>query len=116
VGIANGVARERLFAGRLGEHRAHQVSTASAIALFAAYFAVLEHRWPLSSGRAALEVGGARVVLTVLFEFGFGHFVGGQSWGELSQDYNLRKGRLWPLVLAWLALGPASARRLDRGS
>lgn len=46
------------------------------------------------------------------FEFGFGHFVAGQPMSELLRDYNLAKGRLWPLVLAWLALGPIAIRWL----
>jgi hypothetical protein len=29
---------------------------------------------------------------------------------ELLADYDLRKGRLWPLVLAWIVLGPAVVR------
>ena len=113
IGIANGVVRERLYAPRLGEHRAHQVSTASAIVVFTLYFAALQRRWPLPSNRVALEVGRTWAALTMIFEFGFGHFIAGQPWSELAKDYNLRQGRLWPLVLAWLALGPATARALD---
>ena len=65
----------------------------------------------------ALEVGIAWLALTVAFEFGFGRYVAHTSWRELLADYDLRKGRLWPLVLAWIMLGPALVRaRSVRGS
>lgn len=110
IGIANGVARELLYADRLGDGAAHQVSTASAVALFALYFAFLDRRWPLPTLRTALAVGAAWLALTVAFEFGFGHYVDGKTWAELLADYDLAAGRLWPLLLLWLAVGPAFVR------
>jgi hypothetical protein len=110
IGIANGTLRELAYKDRVGELTAHQLSTGSAIALFAGYFDWLARRWPLSSTREALEVGAAWLALTVAFEFGFGRGVAHTSWSELLADYDLRKGRLWPLVLAWIALGPAIVR------
>ena len=79
-----------------------------------AYFWVLESRWPLPPSRAAYEIGGAWVAMTVAFEFGFGRLVEGQSWREMLAAYNLAEGRLWPLVLAWIAVGPAAVRGLRR--
>ena len=110
IGIANGTLRELAYKNRIGELTAHQLSTGSAIALFAGYFDVLSRRHPLPSTRVALQVGAAWLVLTIAFEFGFGRGVAHTSWDELLADYDLRKGRLWPLVLAWIALGPAVLR------
>ena len=110
IGIANGTLREVAYKDRVGELAAHQISTGSAIALFAGYFEWLARRRPLSSTREALEIGAAWLALTVAFEFGFGRGVAHTSWDELLADYDLRKGRLWPLVLAWIALGPAIVR------
>jgi len=112
IGIANGVARETLYRDRTGDLAAHQVSSATAVALFAAYFAALERRWPLESDREALVVGGRWLAMTVLFEFGFGRGVDRRSWAELLRDYDLRRGRVWPLVLAWLAVGPLAVRHV----
>ena len=112
IGIANGVARETLYADRVGDLTAHQISTAVALALFALYFALLERRWPLPTLRAAFAVGAVWLVLTVAFEFGFGHWGDGKTRGELLADYNVVRGHLWPLVLAWLAVGPALVHRL----
>lgn len=107
IGIANGVTRELVYAERVGDLTAHQISTAVAVALFALYFALLERRWPLPTFRTAFLVGAVWLVLTVAFEFGFGHWGDGKTWGELLADYNVFRGHLWPLVLAWLAVGPA---------
>jgi len=110
IGIANGTLREVAYKDRVGELTAHQFSTGSAIALFAGYFELLARRRPLASTREALEVGVAWLALTVAFEFGFGRCVAHTPWRELLADYDLRKGRLWPLVLAWIVLGPAVVR------
>ncbi len=114
IGIVNGVARETLYADRVGDLTAHQISTAVALALFALYFVLLERRRPLPTYRAALAVGAVWRALTVAFEFAFGRWGDGKTWSELVADYNVLRGHLWPVVLAWLALGPAVVRRLHR--
>jgi len=110
LGIANATVRELGYRDRVGELAAHQISTATGIALFGGYFWALERRWPLPTTRTALAVGGGWTALTIAFEFGFGRGVAHTSWDELLADYDVRKGRLWPLVLAWIALGPALLR------
>ena len=78
---------------------------------FAAYFWSLQRRWPIPSTGEALRIGGIWLVLTIGFEFGFGRLVGRKSWRELLSDYDIAKGRTWPLVLVWLAAGPAVTRK-----
>jgi hypothetical protein len=114
LAIANGVARETLYAGRVGDLAAHQISTATFIALFAAYFAALERRWPIATTRRALEIGATWVILTVAFEFGFGHWVDGKSWSELWANYDVTTGHMFLLVLLWVGAGPAVVRALRR--
>jgi hypothetical protein len=110
LGIVNGVIRELAHKDRVGETTANQISVASLIALLAFYFVALQRRWPIETRRKALQIGGAWVVLTVLFEFGFGHFVDGKSWDELLGNYDITEGQLWLLVLLWVAVGPAATR------
>jgi hypothetical protein len=110
LGVVNGTARELLYKERVGELTAHQLSTVSGIALFALYFALLERAWPIPTERTALTIGGTWLGLTVAFEFGFGHYVDGKSWAELLHDHNLADGRVWTLMLTWIALGPAAVR------
>lgn len=114
IGVANGVAREATYGKRLSEQSAHQLSSVTAIGAFAGYFSYLQRRWPLAGDREAVRTGAAWVTLTVAFEFGIGRLVAKQSWSELTADYNLRRGRTWPLVLAWIGAGPAVVRRAGR--
>ncbi len=111
IGVGNGIAREVLYRDRVGERAARQISTATALALFAGYFWLLQYRWPIPSSREAAVIGAVWVGLTLLFEFGFGR-ASGQSWSDLLEDYDVRRGRLWPLVVAWLGVGPEAVRRL----
>jgi hypothetical protein len=113
IGVANGVLREATFAKVLSRRAAHAASGATAIAAFAAYFSILERRWPIPTTGEALTIGAWWFALTVAFEFGFGRAVAKQSWEELFADYNLADGRTWPLVLAWIAFGPAVVRELQ---
>ena len=44
--------------------------------------------------------------LTVAFEFGFFHYVGGKSWDSLLAQYDVGAGHLWPFVLAAVVVAP----------
>ena len=113
IGILNGIVREATYGKRLKSQTAHQLSTGTAIAAFAVYFSLLEHRWPIGDRGEALAIGGTWLGLTIAFEFGFGRAVAKQTWRELLVDYNLAAGRTWPLVLAWIAAGPAVVDELN---
>ena len=114
LGVANGAIREAAYKERVGESTANQISVATLVALLGLYFRVLQRRWPLATTKGALETGGAWVVLTILFEFGFGHYVAGDSWSELLENYDVTEGELWVLVLLWIGVGPAVARTAAR--
>ena len=109
LAVANGLSRG-LYPRRLGEHRAHQVSTATLVAALVPYARAVERRWPIPTAGAAAAIGATWVALTVGFEFGFGHYVAHQGWSTLLADYDMRRGRLWPLVLAATAAAPGTAR------
>jgi hypothetical protein len=49
--------------------------------------------------KTLLGIGFFWVVITIIFEFVFGHYVMGHPWQKLFADYNLFNGRLWVLVL-----------------
>ncbi|MDO9070676.1 MAG: hypothetical protein Q7V36_04080, partial [Deltaproteobacteria bacterium] len=49
---------------------------------------------------------------TIMFEFLFGHYVMGHSWGSLWADYHVFQGRLWPLVLMVTLFGPLLAGKI----
>lgn len=110
IAIANGALRESWYGNRLPELRAHQVSTLAALLLFALYMMALFAWRPTRSLNQALAVGQLWLWLTLAFEFLFGHYVMGHPWQRLLHDYNLKAGRLWPLIPLWLAVGPVVLR------
>ena len=107
LAIANGIVREKWYGKRMGELRAHQISTVTCVVLFLVYMYLLESFFPLPSIGMALSVGGLWMGMTVAFEFGFGRYVAGHSWQRLLGDYNIFAGRLWVVVLLRVLLGPA---------
>ena len=110
LAIVNGAAREFAYKDEVGESAANQISVAPLIALLGLYFWIVQRRWPLATTRGALSVGAIWVVLSVLFEFGFGHYVEGDSWAELLHNYDVSQGNIWILILLWIAVGPTIVR------
>jgi hypothetical protein len=106
IAIVNGTIREKGYGSLISELRAHQLSTLIGIVLFGGYMIGLMRIWALTSIRQALLIGFIWLVMTVVFEFFFGHYVMGHSWDRLLQDYNLSQGRVWVLVLIWTTFGP----------
>jgi hypothetical protein len=113
LGIVNGAIRELAYKDRLGEQQANQLSALTLVSLLALYSGFLQRRWPLATTRDALSIGAIWGALTVIFEFGFGHYVNGDSWDELSEAYDVRKGNVWPLVLLSILAAPATARGIQ---
>ena len=114
VAVGNGVARDLTYGRHLMELQAHQVSTATAILLLGAVVAGFVRLYPPASARHALGIGLLWLGLTVAFEFLFFHYAGGHSWAELLADHDLSQGRVWVLVLVWVALAPYVFFRLRR--
>jgi hypothetical protein len=109
IAVANGTLRQLAFQAPLGELRAHQLSTATGVVLFGFYISWLMRRWRPASRRETITIGLAWLVLTIGFEFGMG-LAAGRSWAVMLHDYNLREGRVWVVVLAWVALAPTVLR------
>lgn len=106
VGIINGVIRQYGYSNALGELRAHQVSTVTGIILFGIYVWILSLRWKIQSTSEAIAIGLIWLILTIGFEFLFGHYVAELPWNKLLHDYNIFEGRLWVLVLLWITIAP----------
>ncbi len=106
VAIANGIVRQSTYGKVLPELTAHQISTVTAI--FATGLAVwgVGRLWPIETSSQAWTIGLSWLLLTVAFEFGFGHYVVGHSWEKLFADYNVLNGRVWSLFLVWIVVMP----------
>ena len=103
---ANGVLRELVLRPRVG---GSQADALSAVIGTAVILTVTAYAFRPLAGAGLPElarVSAILVGLTVAFEFLFGHYVDHRSWGELAANYAIWRGRLWPAVLAIVALSP----------
>jgi len=112
LGVLNGILRNALYSDILGELRAHQVSTIVLIVLIGLYTWLFSLIWKPESSMQALFIGLIWLVLTILFEFVFGHYVIGHPWSRLFSDYNIMQGRIWSLVLLWTLVAPLVVYKL----
>jgi hypothetical protein len=106
VGILNGVLREATYKKFVGDLPAHQISTATGIIFFGIIFYFIFKKWKIQSLNDAILIGLIWLTLTMLFEFGFGHYIMGNSWEKLLYDYNIAEGRIWSLFLLWITIAP----------
>ncbi len=114
IAIINGTLREFGIERVVAELAAHQISTLT-LMIFSGVFVWFMHRiWPLESSKQAWTVGAIWLLMTVLFEFGFGHFVVGHPWSRLLANYDLLAGRVWALFLLWLLLLPWLAFKIGK--
>jgi hypothetical protein len=98
--IGNGAFREALLTPRLGDAKARAISSLMLSAFVFLGIAVLLWAVPGDESlRELLTVSLTWPALTILFEFGFGHYVERKPWDTLLADYNILKGRIWGLVL-----------------
>ena len=95
-----------------GEQTAHQVGTLLylIVQFFIIYFFIKKLK--LKEIKTLLGIGIFWVVITIMFEFIFGHYVMGHPWQKLFADYNLFNGRLWILVLINNLIAPLISRKI----
>jgi hypothetical protein len=82
--------------------------------MFGIYIWILFHFWGPESRVQAFAVGLIWLGLTLAFEFLFGHYVVGHPWSRLFHDYNLFAGRVWIILLVWIASAPYVWYRLGK--
>ena len=110
--ILNGIFREKLLVPVTGPALALPLS---GVLLSVLVFLVALMLVPFigsSDRNIYIGIGFLWVVLTLVFEFLFGHFVAGKSWREIFQVFNVRKGDLFVVVLIVTAISPWLAARV----
>jgi len=109
AGILNGVFRESFITPKVGEHAGHIISTIILICVILAVTYLFISNLKINYTKTdLLLIGIFWTILTILFEFGFGHYVIGHSWSKLFADYNnILKGRVWSLVLLTTFTAPS---------
>jgi hypothetical protein len=112
LAVLNGGIRDTLLSPRLGDPIGRAISTLLLCGLiFLATWLTIGWIRPTSRS-AALGLGALWVVLTLVFEFGVGHYGFGKPWRELLADYDLSHGRIWIAVLVVTLLAPLWTARL----
>jgi len=102
----NGAIREALLIPMMGDVAGRAVSTLtlSGLVLLLTYLTI---RWIHPRSRREMWIISILwVTLTLAFEFLAGHFLFGNAWSQLLEDYNVFRGRIWMLVLITIALAP----------
>jgi hypothetical protein len=105
LAILNGTLRDLWYRKFINEVTAHQISSVTLLLLLGVYIWQVIQRFFPGSETQALFIGLIWLGLTFFFEFGFGMYRG-DSLNKLFEDYNLLNGRLWVLVLIFIAIAP----------
>ena len=106
LAILNAAIREKIYGPLIHELLAHQLSTFLLLVLFGMYVWFLTGICRIESARQSFVIGAMWLIMTIVFEFLFGHYVMDHSWKRLFHDYDLLEGRVWSLVLIWTAILP----------
>lgn len=106
LAVVNGILREKTYGKHLGELAAHQISSLVMIGIIGLYTWILAGLSPIESAWQGWIVGALWMTLTAAFEFLFGRLVMKRLWRTLLHDYNLKRGRIWALVLVWTGAAP----------
>jgi hypothetical protein len=113
IAVLNGAARDLWYKKHVGELLGHQISTVLLIICFGFYISFVVNKLSPDSGRHAIYIGLLWLLLTLIFEFGFG-LIRGYSWTKLLGEYNILKGRIWILVPIWTTIAPYVFLRISR--
>lgn len=114
IAILNGTLREKVYTSFMNELSAHQLSSIIGIFFFGIFIWFIMSIWKINSEKEALVIGLIWLIMTICFEFIFGHFVIGHPWSKLFNDYNLLAGRVWLLVLLWTTFAPYIIYKLKK--
>jgi hypothetical protein len=110
VAIAGAIIRERFFVPGLGPLGGRALATLLVGAIIFGLIYVYIGKLKSATQVLLFKLGMFWTVLTIAFECLFGHYVMGLSWESIWGDYNVFKGRLWPLVLIITLFGPLFAK------
>jgi hypothetical protein len=114
IASANGGFREAWLKARFPDLLAHQISTVLLAILFTLFTYLVIRTWRPASEQMAWGIGLMWLVLTLIFEFGFGHYVANKPWSELLEEYNLFAGRIWIIIPVLILTLPVLFHRLLR--
>jgi uncharacterized membrane protein YraQ (UPF0718 family) len=110
VALVNGYVRNATYEKSLGNKGAHYVSVAVVVGASCAVAYVMMHWFTVPPGQSdAIGIGLFWVFLSLVFEFGIGHYIARMSWKKLLEDYDLSRGKVLILVLLAQLFAPLLA-------
>ncbi len=105
--ILNGLFRNFFVEPIAGEYAGHVISTIVLVCVILVVVSLFISRIKIDYTKTdLLLIGAIWLILSILFEFVFGHYVLRISWDTLFADYNILKGRIWSLVLLTEFIAP----------
>lgn len=111
LAVINGALREAVLMPALG-NASGLVASGAVLAMCISLVAWVGVPWfGRLRARQWLLIGACWLVLTLVFEFGFGRLAQHKTWPELLEAYTFKDGNLWSLVLAATFLAPWCAAR-----
>lgn len=114
VAIINGAIRDKLLTPLIGAHLSLPISgiTLSFLVFVITYFAI--PFFGNIKSRVYILIGLFWIILTLAFEYLFGHYVIGKSWYEINQVFDVYNGNLFTVVLVVTGLSPWAAAKLSQ--
>jgi len=116
LAFVNGGLRELILLPTLGVPYALVLSGVMLSACVLAVTAATLPRISPLANREAAWIGAFWLLLTLVFEFGFGFFVQHKPWHELLEAYTFANGNIWPIVLVVILIAPLLAKRLQNSA
>lgn len=113
--ILNGLFRQSVLIPLFGEMAGRQISTILlSTAFFIFVFILLRREFIRLRYYQLLLIGIMWLALTLAFEFGFGYFVDHISISQLLADYDITRGKIWPLFLILELITPIVIKYIQR--
>lgn len=104
--IVNGIFREKVLNRYIGEDKALPISGAILSILIAGIIYQTVELFVGDGFGVYLLLGITWVLLTLVFEYGFGYFVRGMKLSEINDVFNIKKGNLFILTLLVTLISP----------
>ena len=114
LAIFNALLRTEGYGPYMSELQAHQLSTIIFIfMIIGVIFILVKHGELKLDSYHAVLIGVIWLVFTIVFEFIAGHYIFGNSWNRLINDYNIFNGRVWSLVLVTILFAPLGISKIS---
>ena len=104
--ILNGGLREKIIQPRIGEFALPLSALSGAVIFTGITYVMFKWSGLICTTQETFILGSIWLILTILFEIGFGRYFLKESWGKLLKAYDVRTGNLWSILLLYLFVLP----------